>query len=242
MHGQITARACTSIVDAADSGPTTLPAIQYTYSTGVRTISDHHHQAPNHRGNAGDPGLAASLPNTASARHPLRRGAAPDRLKRPGSLTSSAQPDQQTGFLSFIFLSDWPGNGRPSWLTEALPENHAAICAFKAYKRARRQLQRIPAPFKKMYSWKLHVSYLLPWKIRSAAADGPVAPAHGASFAVQMLSRGVAQRVIETYCRRSQRVHPQQRPPMTGPAFGHAAAGRSGKNQVVEHETIGLSC
>jgi hypothetical protein len=131
-------------------GQTTIPAIQYTYfdpsteqyqtiSTQPQTIA----VAP------GDPALAASLPqNTASGSASTSTGAsASSQIKStPDVLTSAAMPlSQQTGFLLLFLVPLGLVMGDLSLAyRKHYTETHAAhLRRSKAYKRARRQLQKI---------------------------------------------------------------------------------------------------
>ncbi len=131
-------------------GKLTLPAIQYTYfdpaAGQYRTIST---QAQTIDVAPGDPTLAASLPqNTATGKATaLASGAIPAQIKpAPVVLTSAARPlTKQTGFLLLFLvpLGLVMGDLSLAYRKHYLETNAAHLRRSQAYKRARRQLQRI---------------------------------------------------------------------------------------------------
>ena len=132
-------------------GKITLPAIHYTYfdpaAEQYRTITT---QAQTIDVAPGDPGLAASLPqNTAfdKASASTDTAASVQIKSTPPVMTSTARPlTQQTGYwLMFLVPLGLVVGDLSLAYRKHYQDTHAAdLRRSKAYKRARRQLQRIP--------------------------------------------------------------------------------------------------
>jgi len=186
-------------------GQLTLPAIQYTYfdpaAEQYRTITT---QAQPIEVAPGDPGLAASLPqNTPSGKAPsTTEAAAPVQIKpAPAILTSSAKPlTQQTGFLLLFLvpISLVMGDLSLAYRKHYMETHAADLRRSKAYKRARRQLQRIPRRSKNV---QLEVARIMLTYLEDQIQQPLTGLSHSALVQIlqaKAISPELAQRVIET--------------------------------------------
>jgi hypothetical protein len=186
-------------------GKLTLPAIQYTYfdpaAGQYRTIST---QAQTIDVAPGDPNLAASLPqNVTSGKAPAPAGGTvPAQIKpAPVVLTSAARPlTKQPGFL-LLFLVPVGlvmGDLSLAYRKHYLKTNAAHLRRSQAYKRARRQLQRISRRSKNV---QLEVARIMLTYLEDLIQQPLTGLSH--SNLVQVLqanhnSPELSQRVIET--------------------------------------------
>ena len=186
-------------------GKLTLPAIQYTFFDPVagqyRTIST---QAQTIDVAPGNPNLAASLPqNVTTGKAPaLAGGTIPAQLKpAPVVLTSAAKPlTKQPGFLLLFLvpLGLVMGDLSLAYRKHFLETNAAHLRRSQAYKRARRQLQRISRRSKNV---QLEVARIMLTYLEDLIQQPLTGLSH--SNLVQVLqahhiSPELSQRVIET--------------------------------------------
>jgi hypothetical protein len=186
-------------------GKITLPAIQYSYFNPVsgryQTITT---QAQTIDVAPGDPGLAASLPQNTASGDPstsTNPSASAPIKPTPAVLTSSARPlVQQTGFmlLFLVPLGLVIGDLSLAYRKRYMETHAGELRRSKAYKRARRQLQRIPRRTKNV---QLEVAHILLTYLEDQIQQPLTGLSHSALTQVLQanhFSPELAQRVIET--------------------------------------------
>jgi hypothetical protein len=206
INGQMTgSRRYQQLWTPLAEGKIAIPAIQYIYfdpaAKQYKTITT---QAQIIDITSGDPGLPASLPqNTAlDQASDMNRPAASLQIKSaPAVLTSSARPlTQQTGFLLLFLVPAGlvMGDLSMAYRKHYLATHAAYLRRSQAYKRARRQLQRIPPRSKNV---QLEVARIMLAYLTDQIQQPLAGLSHSALAQVLQanhISPDLAQRVIET--------------------------------------------
>ena len=205
-NGQMTgSRLFTQLWTPLREGQLTVPAISYSYFDPVdgqyKTITT---RAQTIDVAAGDPGLAAALPqNSASGDASASSGAVnPVQIKpAPPVLTSAAKPlVQQTGFalLFLVPIGMLAGDLSLAYRKRYLETHAADLRRSKAFKRARRQLQRISRRTKNV---QLEVAHTILTYLEDQIQQPLTGLSHSTLLQVLQANHfppALAQRVIET--------------------------------------------